>query len=255
MDNHSHRILSKHFSYVKQKLLSFANHFDIAQHGDLKGYGREALAAEFLTSHLPDQIDLLTGEIIDTHDNRSGQIDLILQSKYSPKIPLWGNIHLAYADSVIAAIEVKSSLTTQHLNMILDASRKVKALNRSVVLKNGSLALKLDKIPYIVFAYSGVSRDTILKHINNYAVRYKVSLNDFTPDMIVVLDQDFYICRNDGWQFPIVPGGYFRDWQGVGDENLVGLYNYLNNLIKAHISELRVLEINKYFDKSIGKKP
>lgn len=254
MDEHSHRILSQHFSHVKNKLLNFANHFDIVKHGDLKGYGREALTEEFLKSHLADQIEFLTGEIIDEKDNRSGQIDIILQSKNSPKIPLWGNIHLSYADSLIAAIEVKSSLNKEHLNMTLHASRKVKSLKRNFQIEFTNTSKPLINIPYIIFAYSGLSLKTTLKHINDFATRHKCHLDDFAPDMIVVLDKDYYICRNDGWQFPIVSGGYFRDWEGVTGETLVGMYNYLNNVILSYNSSMRVINIPRYFDKSVTKR-
>lgn len=253
MDRHSHRILSRHFAHVKYKLLSFASHFEIAKHGDMKGYGREALTEEFLKSHLSDQIDFLTGEIVDTEDIKSGQIDIILQSKKSPKIPLWGNIHLSYADSVIAAIEVKSNLTTQHLNISLDASKKVKALNRDVMLNLTPLQKPLNKIPYIIFAFTGLMETSILKTINNYASKNKIPVEDFAPDMIIVLDKDYYMCKNNGWQFPITPGGYYVTWTGVADENLVGLYNYLTNVIVSYNSEERIVDIPRYFEKSVGK--
>lgn len=251
MNKHSHRILSKHFAHVKHKLLSFAAHFEIAKHGDIKGYGREALTEEFLKSHLSDQVDFLTGEIVDSEDGRSGQIDIILQSKKSPKIPLWGNIHLSYSDAVLAIIEVKSNLTTEHLDNSLNASKKIKSLKRDVILNLSPFQRPLDKIPYIVFAFTGLTETSILKHINNYSKRHKIPFDDFAPDMIVVLDKDFYICKNDGWQFPIVPGGYFRNWNGVSDENLVGLYNYLTNIIVAYDSKERIINIARYFEKSI----
>lgn len=253
MEKHSHRILSKHFALVKQKLISFSAHFQIAKHGDMKGYGREALTEEFLSSHLPDQIEFLTGEIIDTEDLRSGQIDIILQSKKSPKIPLWGKIHLAYTDSVVAVIEVKSNLTTEHLKSSLDASKRIKSLKRNVILELTPLQKKIDKIPYIIFAYTGLTDSTVLKNINDYSVQNQIHLDNFAPDMIVVLDKDYYICKNDGWQFPIMPGGYFRNWVGDSDENLVGLYNYLNNIILSYNSVERVINIPRHFEKSVGK--
>ena len=107
-----YRVLSEHFGKVKLKLLSLAEHFDIANHGDIKGYGREALVSEFLQTHLPDQVEYLTGEILDQTDIRSGQVDIILQSKQKPKIPLLGNIHLAFSDAVIVAIEVTFPFTS-----------------------------------------------------------------------------------------------------------------------------------------------
>jgi hypothetical protein len=37
------RVLSDDFRKVKRKLLEYSGHFDIADHGDIKGYGCEAL--------------------------------------------------------------------------------------------------------------------------------------------------------------------------------------------------------------------
>ena len=143
-----YRVLSEHFGKVKLKLLSLAEHFDIANHGDIKGYGREALVSEFLQTHLPDQVEYLTGEILDQTDIRSGQVDIILQSKQKPKIPLLGNIHLAFSDAVIVAIEVKSTLNSQHLEAALSNFRKIKELRRNVILTmNG--AKPLPTIPCI----------------------------------------------------------------------------------------------------------
>jgi hypothetical protein len=249
----TYRVLSEHFGKVKAKLLEYSRHFDIAQHGDIKGYGREALVQEFLSTHLPDQVEYLTGEILDAVDGRSGQVDVIMQSKKYPKIPLLGNVHLAFADAVIAAIEVKSNLTTQHLTAALDQFTRIKALKRTAVLSFGPDAAKLSSIPCVIFAFKGPTKETLIKSINKYASDHKVSLNACAPDMVVVLDSDFYLCKNDGWQFPVVPvlGGYFRDWSGLPHENLVGCYNYLNNVIQAHGAAEPVLRIGDYFDKSI----
>lgn len=253
----SHRVLSEHFSKVKRKLLEYSSHFDIADHGDIKGYGREALVQEFLSTHLPDQVEYLTGEILDPDDGRSGQVDVILQSKHHPKIPLLSNLHLAFVDSVIAAIEVKSTLTTQHLSAALEQFKKIKALKRTTVLESGPLAAKITSIPCVIFAFKGPKRETLIDSINAYAKKHKLPLNSFCPDMVVVLEGDYYICKNDGWHFPVVPieGAYFRDWAGLPHENLVGIYNYLNNLIQSYLSTSPRIDLGKYFDKSkVAKK-
>lgn len=252
----THRVLSEHFAAVKRRLHEYSKHFDIADHGDIKGYGREALVQEFLATHLPGQIEYLTGEILDPVDGRSGQVDIIMQSARYPKVPLLGNVHLAFVDSVVAAIEVKSNLTTQHLAAALTQFRKIKSLRRSVVLEIGPLAAKLTAIPCLIFAFTGPKRDTLIKGINEYATREKISLNSCSPDMVVVLDEDYYVCKNDGWQFPVIPqpGAYFRDWSGLPHENLVGMYNYLNNVIQAHIHRAPHLELGAYFDKAVVAK-
>jgi hypothetical protein len=127
----THRVLSEHFGSIKRRLVEHSRHFDIADHGDIKGHGRKALVQEFLESHLPAQVEYLTGEILDPNDRRSGQVDVILQSRAHPKVPLLGNLHLAFSDAVVAAIEVKSNLTTQHIETTFDQFAKIKALGRT----------------------------------------------------------------------------------------------------------------------------
>jgi len=248
----NNRILSEHFLKVKSKLLEYSKHFDIADHGDIKGYGREVLVQEFLTNHLPNNIEYLTGEIIDQNDNRSGQVDIILKANNLPRIPLLGNMHLAFSDTVIAAIEVKSTLTTQHLSYALHNFNKIKQLNRNITVKFEATAIDLDKIPCILFAFKGLGKDAIIKNINDYARTHKAPLDTFSPDMIVVLESDFYICKNDGWLFPIAQPveAYFRHWEGLPHENLVGIYIYLFNVLQGFMNCDNQLNIAPYFEKN-----
>ena len=76
----------------------------------------------------------------------------------------------------------------------------------------------------------------------------KINPELFAPDMIVVLDKGYYLCKNDGWTYPIQSKEFYINWEGSSDENLVGMYNYLNNLIAIHNKLFRHLEIFKYFE-------
>ncbi|EPX4135754.1 DUF6602 domain-containing protein, partial [Vibrio vulnificus] len=251
-----HRILSEHFNKVKNKLLEYSKHFDIAKHGDMKGYGREALVNEFLKTHLPDQIEYLTGEIIDEKDSRSGQVDIILQAKHCAKIPLLGSTHLVFSDAVIAAIEVKSNLNLQHLRKALDGFVKIKQQQRQDVIKGNKNCPDLKRTPCILIAFQGMKAETLIGHINKYAKENKVSLDLCSPDVVVVLDSSYYVCRNDGWIFPKVPvpNAFFRTWDGLPHENLVGLYIYLTNLCTSTLIHPPLFDIAPYFDKSVLKK-
>lgn len=245
------RVLSEHFARVKSKLLEYSKHFDIADHGDIKGYGREMLVDEFLQTHLPDQIEYLTGEILDPDDRRSGQVDLILQSKRFPKVPLLGNMHLAFSDSVMAVIEVKSNLNKQHLESSLRQFQKIKGLARSTVIHGAGTMADLKRIPCAIFAFKGLSHKTLLSHINDFAIRECVPLEEFAPDHVVVLDSDHYIFRNDGWIQPVAhpSSAMFRHWVGNSEENLVGLYNYLNNITQSFLYSRSTVELGPYFRK------
>lgn len=244
-----HRILSEHFKKVQGTLLQYSSHFDIPNHGDIKGYGREALVNEFLKTHLPDSIEYLTGEIFDELDKRSGQVDIILQSKHFPKVPLLGNTQLAFSDAVMAAIEVKSNLTTQHLKSTLSQFKKIKGLKRQSIIQGSGMLFDLHYTPCIIFAFKGPSYETLLKNINKYAEENSISLDEFSPDIVVILDSDYYLCRNDGWIFPPVPNCYFRNWEGLPHENLVGLYTYLFNLSQSYTQSPPKFNAAPYFDK------
>ncbi len=252
----NNRVLSEHFGLIKDKLLKYSAHFNIANHGDIKGYGREALVNEFLKTHLPDPIEYLTGEIIDELDQRSGQVDIILQSKQFPKIPLLGTSQLVFSDAVMAAIEVKSNLTTQHLNTTFGQFRKIKMLKRQSIIHGKGHSKDLHQTPCIIFSFKGPTRKTLIDNINKYAKKHSISLAEFAPDLVVILERDYYICRNDGWIFPVVnmPGGFFRHWEGLAHENLVGLYQYLFNLSLSYTQMPPCLHIAPYFDKAILQK-
>jgi hypothetical protein len=248
-----YRVMSTHFAAVKRRLQEYSKHFDIAAHGDIKGYGREALVNEFLRTHLPAQLEFFTGEVLDPTDRRSGQVDIILQSRRYPQIPIIGNVHLAFVDAVIAIIEVKSDLNKQHLKAALGQFQRIKKLKRRVKMEQGPTATPLPTIPCLIFAFKGPEKDTLIKSINEYGKEQNVPLDAFAPDLVVVLGSDYYICKNDGWQFPVVrvPGAYFRHWGGLPHENLVGMYNYLNNVIQAHERQAPGLLLRDYFDKSV----
>src|SRR5688572_30221250 len=106
------RHLYRYLREVRRQLEQFADITDLAAHGDVKGAPREGFVKAFLKNHLPSSIDYGTGEIVDADDNRSGQIDIILQSAISPRMTLLESVMLAFADAVLGIIEVKSTLTT-----------------------------------------------------------------------------------------------------------------------------------------------
>ncbi len=250
----TNRVLSTHFARVKSKLIEFSRHFEIADHGDIKGFGREALVDEFLQTHLPDQIEFLTGEILDKNDARSGQVDIILQSKMFPKIPLLGRTHLVFSDAVMAAIEVKSDLNKAHLLTTLKQFQKIKGLERNTVIRGGQKQHELKKTPCVIFAFKGMSLQKLGSHIDDFAKTESVSWADFAPDLVVVLKGNYYFCRNDGWIVPINNAEEtHRSWKGSAnkdaDEDLVGIYSYLYNITQSFLRDRHQVDLGPYFQR------
>lgn len=97
-----------------------------------KGTPRESFISEFLKNHLPSSISIGTGEIIDSN-SRPGesrnQYDIILYRNEYPKLEIGGGVHAFLIESVIATIEVKSTLTEKDLSQAINAASNSKKLN------------------------------------------------------------------------------------------------------------------------------
>lgn len=235
----SNRILSDHFEKTLDKLKAYFEHSGIAKHGDIKGAAREGFVQLFLEDTMPSVLEYATGEIIDKNDTRSGQVDIILQSSTSPKIKLFGNINISFNDYVLGAIEVKSNLNKTHLINSLELFRKIKSLERDVLVNGYSgwddkkNIIYFKKTPCFLVAFKGPKRDTLLKQLEEYRKLNRLEIEEFCPQVIVVINREYDFVRNDGWlQDPNNhPGKHFFSSQGK--LVLVFLYQYIFQLIDA----------------------
>lgn len=95
---------------LRLELKNARGNFD---HNGVKGTRVDEVFRSFLQRHLPDSIGITSGEIVDIHGGRSGQIDLILYDKVRTPM-LFGDKsstdHSVPAEGAIAAVEVKSRL-------------------------------------------------------------------------------------------------------------------------------------------------
>jgi len=176
-----------HFNQLQTILTEFSKLIDNAEHPVNLGSAREALISNFLSTNLTELISFHTGEIFDTFDQYSGQLDIVLHPKSSPKLNLFGAINLFPLETVLAAIEVKSTLNTDNLPFFqkynyqkneftkIELIKQRKSSNDKELKKyknnksNSSLAGALEtcykvkrlnksnnseKIPYILFVYN-----------------------------------------------------------------------------------------------------
>jgi len=249
------RILSEHFRKLRTRLLDYADHIGLAQHGDIKGLAREGVVKEFLKQNLPSVIDYKTGEIIDETDNRSGQIDIVLQSALAPRVYLYEDMQLSFANATLGIIEVKSTLSTgdmtksNHLKSALDTFAKVKSLKRSQLVSGtvGKVKITHPNTPCFLFAYAGPEKKTLLKKYGEYAKANYLQPDQFAPDVTVVLDKGYYICRGDGWLFPDKSHPYIT-WNGAPEECIVGMYVYISQIIETWNAQYHPTTFNKYFE-------
>lgn len=102
---------------------------EVLHHPVTKGDASELRWIDMLAAHLPKRYELARASVIDSDGEASECIDIVIfDRQYTPKLFDNGNggIFLP-AESVYAAIEVKQSLTKEHLEY---ASQKVASVRR-----------------------------------------------------------------------------------------------------------------------------
>jgi len=122
-----------------------------------KGTPREAFIKEFLESHLPENVAIGTGEIIDSNSKpnvQRNQYDIILYKKNYPKLNFGSGISGFLIESVIATVEVKSTLTQTDMEQSIKAAKNAKELipNTSNSFSTGYIPPKV--LSYVI-AYDG----------------------------------------------------------------------------------------------------
>lgn len=212
------KILIEHLRNNEEILQKLAKSIGVAKHAVNLGTAREGLIANFLENNLPENIKYHSGEIFDSREERSGQVDIILHPISSPKIHLHSSINLFPVETVLAAIEVKSRLdSTEHIKDAFNTCLKVKKLHR---VKHESYEELITGIPFIIFAYKGCTPNLVEDYIqkNNYPV-------EFLPDLIVNIDRGYYLVIN---RRKCSSKNYFLQFKKEdGHETLLGLFYFL----------------------------
>lgn len=130
------------------------------QHSGIRGDERAAALSEFLKQQLPSGIGVAKGEAIDFSDCRTGQLDIVIyDADIAALISGQSENAILPAESLLAVIEVKTTLTQNELDTCFESARKVRALRP---FKRSFVAGRKDGRPakggncrclYIVFAY------------------------------------------------------------------------------------------------------
>lgn len=128
-------MLKNHMDAVEDVLVALSKIQINAGHSIHKGTPRELFIREFLGDHLPSNVDIGTGEIIDSNSKPGdlrNQFDIVLYKKNYSKLHFGGGIFGFLAESVIATIEVKSTLDEKGVEQSVKAAHNVKSLTPSV---------------------------------------------------------------------------------------------------------------------------
>ncbi|RYE50965.1 MAG: hypothetical protein EOP48_18930 [Sphingobacteriales bacterium] len=155
-------MLKAHIDAIEDILVAKSRVPANAGHSLHKGTPREAFIAEFLKDQLPENFAIGSGEIIDCnsrpHELRN-QHDIIIYRKNFPKLRFGADINAYLVESVIATIEVKSTLTKDGVFQAVQSAHRVKNLSES---------WDLSSIPYLA---EDENRSTPA-HIKNYVIAY-----------------------------------------------------------------------------------
>ena len=201
-----------------------------------KGYVRETFCSQFLGTFLSSRVMVGSGEVIDSYGGQTGQTDIVLYDSQLISFKHSRRIRVFLVEGCLAAVEVKSKLTKQHLFSALDSCMTLKSLSPSFFpllpnevqpsylltddsfIANGTELLKRNwyriekyiKPRFYVFAFSGPS--DILK-IRDWVACYAseltkdLSYEEFIrllPDLICVMDSGL-VYKNDGFAFNLQP--------------------------------------------------
>lgn len=144
-------------SAVEDHLLAISRIPANAGHSLHKGTPREAFIREFLENHLNSTVAIGTGEIIDScsrPNTQRNQFDIVIYKRNYPRLDFGGGIKGFLAESVVATIEVKSTIDKAGIEQSVRAARAAKALQKNEV-RSFSTGYIPPSILSFVVAYDG----------------------------------------------------------------------------------------------------
>jgi hypothetical protein len=150
-----------------------------------KGTPREAFIREFLESHLPENVSIGTGEIIDANSRpgeQRNQFDIVIYKNNYPKLDFGSGISGFLIESVIATVEVKSTLAQIDLEKAIKAARNAKALTPNVTSSFTSGYIPPKVLNYLV-AYNGPAQmQTVYNWIPQIHTALGITISNLPQD-------------------------------------------------------------------------
>lgn len=129
-------MLKAHLAAIEKSIICKAEIQANVGHSLHKGTPRELFIKEFLSSHSSETVSFGTGEIIDADSRPSekrNQIDIVIHKKEYPRLDFTGGISGFLSESVVAAIEVKSTLDEEAFRDAYKSAINCKKLKRAFI--------------------------------------------------------------------------------------------------------------------------
>ena len=182
------------FEYFKSSADVLLAEFQRSRHQEASAnlaLNREMLCSNFLSKVLPPRLTLKNGgEIWDSHNNRTGQLDTVIIRDDCPSLTFGeGQADTYIAEGVFSVIETKSNLNREKLQEALKTLERVKSLE----LQSGGTSAYIGPRPLkrplrCVFAYESVGWDTLFDELAKPE-------NSDIADLICILDRGALIAR------------------------------------------------------------
>src|SRR5688572_10764507 len=175
-------MLKSHMDAKENALVAISKIPANSGHSLHKGTPREVFIREFLQSHLPENVAIGTGEIIDASSQpgaQRNQFDIVIYKKKYPKLDCGGGVSGFLIESLIATVEVKSTLTQSDLEQAVKAARNAKALVPNVTTSFHTGYVPPKVLNYVV-AYDGPAQ---MQTVYNWIPQIHAALGIVIPDL------------------------------------------------------------------------
>lgn len=251
------QLIADRLESIQQTLLSvYKASNELKRQTSVKGNEREIFVASFLQEMFPPHFRFGSGVIIDQQQNRTGQLDVVIELPFAPSFSLGqGSPRIYFSDTIGAVIEVKSNIFQGDGNGGIQIERQLKQradnssicalkdIRRSVALRKRADSEETVKentkpsktetwvlgesstIPAYVVGYMGPGQ----QKLKDYQVQQREEWNE-RPEYaswfrgILQIDGPFFIGSD---------GSFYEGPQAIG-AFINSLYFELNRVIWGH---------------------
>lgn len=205
-------MLTTHMGLCEKLLASQSAILNSAGHNVHKGTAREIFIRDFLSKHLPESVGIaVCCEIIDLNTKpgaKARDYDIVIYKKNYPKIHFGGAVNALLSESVIATIEVKTTLDQAGLEQAICAANAAKKLSRNIDWVASAGYVPKGIFSFVV-AYDGPAQmQTVQGWIGGLQTKNKIVVPPIpkdetrlevvvpTIDAVFVLGKGFILCDN-----------------------------------------------------------
>lgn len=225
--------MSNYFECVSQELLGKLAQIKsyITKHNPTIGVLTEEILRNFLSNHLPNAVSVEQGFILHDDGELSKQIDILIydSQSYAPFYRV-NDIVVVPAESVIAVIEVKTTITKQIFHSVIDYFKSLKYLPNAKTFLFVFNSKDISHIDSYFHSY---------KHDGDYQI-FDYDTFQFLPDEITGINSSFHLKKDcvviekdmigySSW--------FYEDAEGTEINALQHFYLSVYGLVESYISK------------------